>query len=419
MWKKSNLQNCLKTFAIVTCCLHFLGFQACKTNGQKHNEEKPVPSGLKTIDFMALLEEGKEAKLSDYATEIDYVPLETTDECLIAYIDVLKVTSRHLLVSDFNHVYLFSRAGKFLRKIGKKGKGPGEYLHVVSLDVKEEKDEIYIYCLQNRRMLVYDFEGKHLRTYAFPIMDDVVCIRDSTFLAVAAITNGNEEHIFYLIDAAGDTTEVVNNHFKWKHKANLYFTVYGRRQRFYEFKEKMYFKDVYNDTIYQMDRATLKHQPAWFIDLGKYDMPDEKRVSYIVNFGKEKYFTYWDDYYQVYVQESDDYLWMKYFSYNYEKVEPAYALYNKNTGDSYTLQRENDNEVKLWNDLTGGPSFWPELIQNGVMVDILNPYKLIDFFETREQREVLLPEKERAIEEICEKTNPDANPIIRFVKLKS
>ena len=61
-------------------------------------------------------------------------------------------------------VLQFSSTGEFIRRIGYKGRGPGEYLSARYFDILPEKEEVYVAGSLDGEMEVYSFAGKHLRT---------------------------------------------------------------------------------------------------------------------------------------------------------------------------------------------------------------------------------------------------------------
>lgn len=77
----------------------------------------------------------RECKVSEYASSIEYIPLETTDDCLIGDEFSLIVASQDIFVHHFleKKIYRFDKSGKFLNFIGKRGQGPGEYNDVFGI----------------------------------------------------------------------------------------------------------------------------------------------------------------------------------------------------------------------------------------------------------------------------------------------
>ena len=64
------------------------------------------------------------AQISKLFRKVRYLPLETTDDCLLSFIHVQKIQD-YILAWDYNSCCLFSaKNGKFIRKIGHKGDDP-------------------------------------------------------------------------------------------------------------------------------------------------------------------------------------------------------------------------------------------------------------------------------------------------------
>lgn len=98
-------------------------------------------------------------KVSYFADTVIYVPLETTKESLVGFSPQLWVNDSIILISGSkSEILMFNREGKFLRKIGKRGRGPGEYQEVFHFDVIN--DTIYISSTGKRSFIRYAFNGK-------------------------------------------------------------------------------------------------------------------------------------------------------------------------------------------------------------------------------------------------------------------
>ena len=93
-------------------------------------EFEPVESEYPiTIPFEAGVGVEREIKLSDIADSVQYVPLETNDKCLIDFINSGKVvkTGKYWFVSSNTRLYQYTTDGKFVRNIGSRGGGPGQF----------------------------------------------------------------------------------------------------------------------------------------------------------------------------------------------------------------------------------------------------------------------------------------------------
>ena len=95
-------------------------------------------------------------KLSGIVEYFDIVPLETSDDCLLGEINVIKKRSgRYYVRTNANRLDVFNGDGKHLMKVGGVGQGPGEYAAICDFDV----DNDHIYILVPGKILKYDSNG--------------------------------------------------------------------------------------------------------------------------------------------------------------------------------------------------------------------------------------------------------------------
>ena len=409
-----KLTLCLKTL-IVPFIAVLLSSCNINTSESAKTEEKT----LQTIQFADILEQDTLLRCSDIAKTIHYVPLESKPEAFFNRVNEVQISKEYFFISDFKQLYQFKRTGEFVRKIGSNGKGPGEYLYVVSLDINEDLREVYVFCNVSRKVLIYDFEGNHLRSYAMPQFRTLRAVDDSLFLAYTDVAVGKEEHIFTLIDAAGDSTCLVKNNFKWEHISDMVYTVYTGNRWFYRYGGKLYFKDIYNDTLYRYNPDKYLAEPTYYFDLGKYDIPDLKRVSYIVNEDLNKYKTYCDEYYQFNVLESDAFLFIDYFNYCLRDQNRKYGVFDKSTQKLYTLVNDQGEPTQILNDFTGGMDLWATTISDKQLFNFLYPHQLKTYYEENgEGNEAIQPGKKEEIEQLSRSLSTDDNPIVRILELK-
>ncbi|GHT61347.1 hypothetical protein AGMMS50239_12070 [Bacteroidia bacterium] len=104
---------------------------------------------------------------------IQYIPLETSEECLIGHADKTLIRNNRIYVADFHvsiALFVFDMNGKFLFKISKFGQGPSEYVSFRDFDIQSNGD-IFMFDHFGKKFLVFNQDGKFLhdiRTdYAF------------------------------------------------------------------------------------------------------------------------------------------------------------------------------------------------------------------------------------------------------------
>ena len=149
-----------RSFLWAICALALLLLAGCGGNPSTGEED-----GLITVDVTKSYPE-KEFVLQDLF-DIEYVPLETTEEFLTTRW-VLDISSHYILTMNLREgeLFLFDRAtGKGVKKICRRGEGPEEYLHAANAVIDEERNEIFVDDGMRRRFLVYDLEGNFKRSF--------------------------------------------------------------------------------------------------------------------------------------------------------------------------------------------------------------------------------------------------------------
>ena len=152
-----NKKNLMAVFA----SLFLLNVQLALANFPR---ERGGDGDLPVFDFSKNYPE-KRLCLQDIA-EIEYVPLETTDEILLGGSSVLSaVTDNYILIHEerLGDIFLFDRkTGKIVSHFNHKGQSGREYNWIKNGTVlDEEKGEIYV-CSQY--MQVYSLTGEYKRT---------------------------------------------------------------------------------------------------------------------------------------------------------------------------------------------------------------------------------------------------------------
>ncbi len=103
--------------------------------------------------------------VKDVFKVISETQLQTTEECPIAHITDMAIDSKgNFIIADgwqVQAVYVFNQEGTFIKQIGRKGQGPGEYINPVSVDIGQN-GEIWIADFSSSRINIYssDFDFK-------------------------------------------------------------------------------------------------------------------------------------------------------------------------------------------------------------------------------------------------------------------
>ncbi len=116
----------------------------------------------KKIEIKVNLNKQKKIKLSSFVDSIAYVPLETTENCLIGNIDKIRILNYLIFILDKrqNKIFIFNTSGNFQYSICHIGRGPGEYLSISDFCIDPDMKHIIIADHLTRRFIFYDLKGK-------------------------------------------------------------------------------------------------------------------------------------------------------------------------------------------------------------------------------------------------------------------
>lgn len=177
--------------------LLIFSLSACGEKRTSSNtKEDQVPS--KDLQFTDYIEFNG----ADFIDKIDYVKLEMTEESSFGEISKIRITKDHIYLLDLfvtYQLFVFDRSGRFVRKIGKKGKGPGEYLRLCDFDITD-KEEIILYARQHKKMLFFKPDGTFIKESHTPFRADGIKMLPDDKILFSTALDGNQHRVF-LTDA--------------------------------------------------------------------------------------------------------------------------------------------------------------------------------------------------------------------------
>ena len=143
----------------------FLLLLSCtERNTSREEGGDSFESNLNHIDIVSSLEKSVGSfNLSDAVEKVDIVKLELTEHSLVGDVgDVFIGDNDIFVVDNKTGILRFSKEGKFLNAISKKGQGPHEYLSVPQLVVNENTSLVYL--LTTRGVKIFDYEGHYIKS---------------------------------------------------------------------------------------------------------------------------------------------------------------------------------------------------------------------------------------------------------------
>lgn len=125
----------------------------------------PIEAEVISIDP----ESGSQSELSEQIQLVKALKLETTEESLIGDIDKIALHDDRIYILDrfeAKALFVFDTTGSFLFKVGRVGKGPGEFLSPNDFSVG--KDGIKVLCDATYKMLEWNKSGDYISEERMP-----------------------------------------------------------------------------------------------------------------------------------------------------------------------------------------------------------------------------------------------------------
>lgn len=185
--------RCFLLYSILALCC----FCGCSIGTRRVQDSESV----RAIDLT--IKESSSLKLSQYFNKVKYVTLELTDNSMVGNVSGIKCYDGRMYVLDSyvaKCLFVFTADGRFVKKIGTQGRGPGEFRFFIR-DFCMADEMLYLLVDQNR-VLEYDSDGNFKKEYKIPVRnirsffyhDDVWCFISSV------IPNGTEAKRVHFTD---------------------------------------------------------------------------------------------------------------------------------------------------------------------------------------------------------------------------
>ena len=383
---------------------------------------------LPAIQIATAYKSPTEIKASECFTSVQYLPLETTEDCLLDNASQIQFIDNYILITSSrqNKAFLFDKeTGKFLRTIGHTGNDPEAYRSVTNwLDVPNNR----IYFSGSRRRLVgYSPDGAFTGILnplpvacEFPVVENYTYLNKTVNLAHYTAGNDSTAKLVFFQDTTIlkviETSSAVANSFPMSEiasmnvlalvnrlnliqivsKQNEMILLPGNFQFFWHLEDKTYFREFDNDTIMQVSMDDLS--PVCRIDFGDY--------QYNFNQLKDK-----EDanlLYVIYTLDSKDHMILAFAGKLLsEDKQYYYALYNKQTGKTQV----SDYNKGFQNDLTHFLPLYPHTVTDkGEFVQLVNADEILEWFD--ENSSEALPDAVKSLRGLKE----DDNPVVVFMK---
>ena len=200
------------------------------------------------INYENLLKNSKIVPLSKVSSKVEYIKLETNNDCTIRKISSCFFTDSLIFISNKDHLLMFSKDGKFIRKIGNPGRGPGEIDRIRTMTLLPDKKLIAVQINSKKELLYHSFNGNVVKTLMIPDAR-YIKVMSNGWLIAQDNGDGSNKNTFSLINEIGDTISSIKNYCTWLNTTGMFFTE-GSFPEPFIYRNNWFFKDRYNDTVF-------------------------------------------------------------------------------------------------------------------------------------------------------------------------
>ena len=408
-------------------------FSSCsgkQTTQQVQEENKSQERSFYTIDLSKDFSgsDNQTLLLSDIVEDVEYVKLETTDDCLVAgnsKVCIFAADEDIYILNNYSDDKLlrFDReTGKFITQIGSLGQGPKEMLNPNFVFAKDSM--VYVTSTMSDKVYVYTNENQFVRSIPFckdrssfedgvgetiSVIDHQYIVRHPGQLQskfnynqyiAAEVIDMNSNRLFAMRDTSemyGITLKLDWDPIRWYYKGNINF--YNEPDR----------------TVYAVTKDSII--PRYHFNLGenKFPITTEKLTKEHLKYIKFRSF-----------RETEDYLYLCWT----QSQKGYFARFNKKT-EVLDVQEQEKFWGAAWhlrvpglkNDIDGCNRDIDFRIlmdeQSSIMVIISSTEKEDYIKILKESQDVKFPEKRQQLLKLLEEMGEEDNQILVIYKLKT
>lgn len=229
-------------------------------------KQDKVADNLEVI-HVSPYDETQKHNFYEFFDQSKLVPLETSQESLIASIDRIIYYGGKIYILDKrgNSIFIFHEDGRFANKIYTRGRGPGEYEGLADFTIDEANNRLIVNSHRPYKLLYYDLEGKFISDKTLETYYRNIGISDNQLIMVKDTYDTHE------LTTENLEAEEQKKYLPLSEKANIFA---NHRLMFPNIlKSKAnYITFQYTDTVYQYSNDTLK--PKYRVDFGDKKMPE-------------------------------------------------------------------------------------------------------------------------------------------------
>jgi len=356
--------------------------------------------------------------LSDIADDITYIPLDNSIP-FVSFKYVITSNSFYFAAKGIG-ILQFNREGKLIKKIGSRGRGPGEFWYGMTFTVDELTGNVFVQ--DPGKIKIYSNSGIFLRDISLieysggnGFLD--VELYNSLLFFPNDLAAGSSKFNWIFLDTLGNEIKTKENSVP-PFQSNLEMNC-----GIYKYKNNLCYYNYYNDTIFSIS-PDLSYNAAYLFAQGDHRWPGAR-----IEFHSQAEFS--SKLFKLFIPgtmfETDKYIVLQY-SYLERSAICFIDKRSKKTclAMKYEIVPESFSKTipNLYNDLDGGMPlmdvrYYSEKDEEYITT-LINPSELKTYLSSPAFRESVpkYPEKKKELELLANSLKETDNPVLMMVRLK-
>lgn len=267
------------TQKVVLLIVSVLLLYSCKED----KSTKEITSEAKVHEIKLTNSKILKTSFSNYIKDFSYLELKTNSKTYISEISNVQVFKNDFYVLDRkkSNLYVFDENGRFIRKIGQRGDGPGEYKDISDFVINTEKETISILSNFNIKIFEYDLQGKFIRDIAFSdFFPKHMNLLNNNYYALYTDNSSDSFKDLAYVNLSG---EIVKEDFPYP--KDIFDMGFGFTGGISKIGNRFLYAQSSSPKIYEIDNK-LNHKVVYNIDLGTKAWKDENKFE-IERFNRE------------------------------------------------------------------------------------------------------------------------------------
>ncbi len=348
--------------------------------------------------------------LSDIATDVEYVPLQTTPNSIMGRIINIKVRGNYIYVATTDtKLFCYDISGKYLFNLNKVGRGPEEYQYCSEFDVNESNTLVAVKGVREIILYKQDLNGftflKRVKLTETPAIVNFTK-QDDNILLQYSNTYGTNPFSKELINLNGETLYTWPNFMKFQLQEKISVSSHYEITCF-RFQNSLYLKEVGNDTVFRFSGSN-RIDPFLIFDTKNRRVTPEARANV-------KYYA--DHMYEYYILQklfgSERFIYYTaYFNKDYNIV----GIYDQVKKTRYAVP----GKEFLIDDISGGVNFEPQYCKDGTFYSWVDAIKFKSHTSTESfiKAKVRNTAKHESLENLAKNITENDNPILIAAKIR-